>query len=322
MDIKHLSANGWMGPFATGRALLVIFAVFSGILVWSCRDQVAHRDGKETETDLRLKTALLKGYYEQVTDDIGIVAYKNDLYYFSMAPEGFSSDKFMLHLIRHDLSFSNRDFYNKDAIVDSTLTHLFRNVQVLNRTIQPEDFQAFRTGQFRKTDEGNENLWTIQAKFAEIKKKRRTYKNEWTNEIGVNLLSEYFENALAKGVFFQIRNGFFILLYDDILYFITADEANLTDRVMLHFIKDDHTFENVSFPIEQMEYQQYLEPPYNRLRIARIDLPMDKRNFSKIRVGQYNSHGNLWVQIINIEEVYTNELLRYEHQFSNNTNDR
>src|SRR5690606_16379008 len=124
MDIKHLSANGWMGPFATGRALLVIFAVFSGILVWSCRDQVAHRDGKETETDLRLKTALLKGYYEQVTDDIGIVAYKNDLYYFSMAPEGFSSDKFMLHLIRHDLSFSNRDFYNKDAIVDSTLTHL------------------------------------------------------------------------------------------------------------------------------------------------------------------------------------------------------
>jgi len=39
--------------------------------------------------------------------------------------------------------------------------------------------------------------------------------------------------------------------------------------------------------------------------------------FYKIRIGQYNSAGNLWTQTINLEEILSNELLTYKGELNN-----
>src|SRR5690606_26585386 len=65
-----------------------------------------------------------------------------------------------------------------------------------------------------------------------------------------------FKEDLSKGIFFKNESGFYILITGESLYFITKDEKIIKDKIMLHFIREDGTFNNLSFQFKNKQIQE------------------------------------------------------------------
>ncbi|WP_297704319.1 hypothetical protein [uncultured Eudoraea sp.] len=291
---------------------------FLGIVAisYSCQRQADLSQGKKYNFDNELKQALILGYFNEVGDDLSLVIHDSTIYYLSNRGKEFSENKFLFHLIRKDNTFLNLDFYKREILVRDSIKGIFRNFNIIKKNFDIKGFIGLRTGQFtRINDKSTSNLWVNQMLFSEIMAGKNVYQNQFTDEIGINLLNEHFLEMLRKDVFFKNSFNFYILLSKKELLIISENDTDLESKFMLHFISANNDFDNYSFYFKNKEFQQFLETPFKKLNIARIKLP-EFDNYVKIRIGQFNSNGNIWAQEIWIDEVNTNELLRYNDEFS------
>lgn len=298
------------------QKILTIVIILSLMFTSCAHDSEKHRLGKKlNSTEKKIQTAILRGYYTQINADIGLAIYQDNIYYFNTSKNGFTNDKFLLHLLQDSPDFENLDFFKSDLEIQDSLKNLFKNVSILHKKINIDNYKQIRTGQFiRENDGTTKNVWLHQASIKNIFDRKEYYKNQLQSTIKENLINEDFEKTLEIGVFFKANKDFFILMSNE-EYYVISDSHNLDDyKFMFHLIKEDNTFENLSFNFKTNKYQQFLELPYKNLSIARIDIP-EGTIYSRLRIGQFNETGSLWVQEINIAEVYSNELLRYDDEF-------
>ncbi|MGC1633602.1 MAG: hypothetical protein WA749_15945 [Gelidibacter sp.] len=279
---------------------------------YSCQDKQKQTKIDITTTERTIKRALLNGYYNQINENIGISLYQNNMYIFSSKEEGFSKDKFLLHLINQDESFINKDFYKDEFLINDSLSSVFSKVDVIQRNVNLEQYMGIRIGQFKRNpDQSSSNIWSKEIMTKEI----LDVINRYQNQLPINnLINEDFKNHLQYGKFFKTKSDFYILLSDHNLFFITNNNKAIDEEVMLHFIKEDNTFNNFSFKFEPLQYQHLLEKPYKNLKIVKIMMPVDY-DYPKIRIGQFNENGNIWVQEFFVKDIYDNELLEYNNEF-------
>lgn len=293
------------------RHLPSIFFIL--LFLFSCQDTQKQTKTELSTAEKNLKRALANGYYSQINDDIGVSFYQNNIYFFSTNDQGFSDDKFLLHLINQDRSFVNNDFVNNGFSINDSLSNSFANIDVIQRTINYQKYKSIRIGQFKRNpDQSTSNIWAKEILVNDILNLKESYKNQLpTNK---NLVNEAFLKHLHYGKFFKSSSDFYILLSDDNMFFITNNNNAIKEKVMLHFIREDKTFNNLSFEFEPLQYQQFLEQPFKDLQIVKIHIPEDDY-YPKIRIGQYNEDGNIWVQEFFVKDIYDNELLVYNNEF-------
>ncbi|MFD2563568.1 hypothetical protein [Aquimarina rubra] len=294
------------------KSLLIILIC----VLFSCKNQKNDESKKSlTSFDKILKRALVNGYYEQINDDLGIIIYQEKIFVLSSSLDKVQN-MFLLHFIKKDKGFVNRDFNFEPGMIKSSELNLFKNLVVIQKDFPNVDFESVRIGQYIRNDKGEpSNVWVRQIIKDKILTSSKRYKNEFKEQINLNILDEDFKKSLKTGKFFKNKWGDYILLSDTYIYFIVQSDRNLDDKFMLHFVKNDNTFENRSFSFSSKNFQDFLEMPYSKLRIARVKIPYISDQFLKIRIGQYNSEGNIWVQELIIREIEENELLKYNNEF-------
>lgn len=290
------------------KQFILVFVCFYG-----CQKENGHTKTNTTLTERTLKRALLNGYYTQINENIGISIYQNNIYCFSVNEKGFSKDKFLLHLIDENGSFVNKDFLKNNFTINDSLSVAFSKIDVIQKKINFENATAIRIGQFLPNEDKNfTKVWSREILTKDIINLKEKYKNQLP--LKKNLISEDFKNDLKLGKFFKTRSDFYLLISDTNLYFITSNNKEIDEKVMLHFIREDNTFNNLSFMFEDLQHQQFLEPPYNELKIVKIIVPSDD-NYPKVRIGQFNEDGNIWVQEFFMKDIFDNQLLKYENEF-------
>ena len=118
-----------------------------------------------------------------------------------------------------------------------------------------------------------------------------------------------FVKVLEKGVFINGAYGVCYALDRNTLFLISKDE-HLNERTMLHLLENEKTFKNLSFGNSKFGVQKDLIL-HNGYKVARIPLE-DLDLYYAIRIGQYNASETEWRQLLFIDEVFNNPLLRYE----------
>ena len=296
-----------------GKFLAIIF-----IILISCTNKT--KDSTEsynyTNSDKLLNRALSKSYYKQVQNEIGLCISGNSIYFIADSKNGFKNKSFLLHFVREDNTFLNKDFVEKDFVQNDSLYNKFKNLSIIRVPFENQEFKYLRVGQYHRLEDGStQNIWIEAIHKNEITSKKSFYKNEFQNQINKNILNESFESGLQFGTFFKNSNGVYILYESDFIYVMENKTDNFDDKFMLHFIDETNTFINKSFFLKDKEIQDFLDPPYSNIRIARIALPIEP--FVKIRIGQYNNEGNIWVQEFSPEDILGNPLMKYNNEFQN-----
>ena len=293
-----------------------IFLILIWTIVISCANSENNAIGKSnnTKNDILLNRALVNGYYSQLTDSIGVSIYNNKIYMLSGAKNGFNKENFLLHFVKEDNTFVNKDFKLSEHQIDSSLFNKFNKLSVLQIPIIDVDFKKIRLGQYiRLEDKSTKNIWVKELRNNMINANNSCYNNQFKYLLNKNLIQESFELTLQFGTFFKNSHGFYILYGDDFIYIITDRSNELKDKFMLHFIDEKNNFINKSFLLDEQNFQNQLEDPYSNLNINRIPLPDEA--FIKIRIGQFNDNGNLWTQEFAPNDILKNPLLKYAKEF-------
>ena len=293
------------------------------VLIFICFISCKTNEEKDTKklntTEKAIKRALLNGYFTQINEKMWLAIYRDNIFYFSTKPDGFPKDEFLLHLIKDDNSFDNNDFFKDKYVLSDSLKGAFSSLEIIKRKINVEAYKHIRVGQFKRNeDHSTTNNWVKVIPVKDILEFKENYSNQFIEILNKNLLNNDFqndfENDLVFGKFFKAKSNLYILLTDTNIFFIAKNENAVKEDIMLHFIRQDDTFKNLSFNFEEHEYQQFLEYPFNNLKIAKINIPFGKE-YKIIRIGQYNLDGHIWAQIIELKDIYENELLKYHNEF-------
>ena len=294
-----------------GIFLLLIF--FFGTSCNKTKDNQS-QNTQNTPYDILLNRALLNGYYFQQNENLGI-CFSNSMVYLLSDDKNVLGKGFVLfHFIKKDNTFENRDFKASNYTLNDTLFNKFKNLHVVQAPLEYDNYLRIRIGQYIRLEDGRaQNIWVKEIDVERIRNKNSFYKNEFQSQINKNILNETFEIGLQLGTFFKNSNGVYILFESDFIYLMVNKTDNFEDKFMLHFIDETNTFINKSFFLKDKEIQNFLEPPYSNMRIARIPLPEEP--FVKIRIGQYNDEGNIWVQEFILEDILENPLLKYNNEF-------
>jgi len=296
------------------KYIVIVFICFI-----SCKTNEEKDNKKPNTTERAIKKALLNGYFAQINEKMWVSIYQDNIFYFSTKPEGFTKDKFLLHFINEDNSFDNNDFFMDKYVLSDSLKGTFSSLEIIKRKINVESYKYIRIGQFKRNkDLSTTNNWVKVIPVKDILEFKENYSNQFTQILNKNSLNLNidFENDLVFGKFFKTKSDLYILLTDTNIFFIAKNENAVKEGVMLHFIKNkqDNTFKNLSFNFKDNEYQQFLEPPFSNLKIAKINIPFGDE-YKIIRIGQYNLDGNIWAQRIELKDIYENGLLKYQNEF-------
>lgn len=269
------------------------------------------------ETECKLIEALSKNYYTQVNENIGLCITKDTLYLLTNSKSGFQNNTFMFHTINEDNSFINNDFKKEKYILNQKQFERIKDLKIISVPLLNKNYNSLRIGQYvRKKDGSTSNIWSKTITYSTVISKRSTYKNEMINQSEVNIVNESFFKTLSNGVFFKNSNGFYLLYDNDFIYIIGSSSQNFKDKFLLHFIKKDNTFTNESFFAKYFSIQDYLTRPYGDYVVLKKSIVDEK--FEKIRIGQFNTNGNIWMQEFDFNLLKSNPLLIYKNELTEN----
>lgn len=293
----------------------VLFLLLISTLGCDNNTKEQFQNDKNTANDILLNRALLNGYYFQPNQNLGVCFYDSNIYLLFNNKTMINKEFALLHFIKEDNTFENRDFKVSDFVLNDSLFNKFNNLQVVRARIINSDYKKIRIGVYYRLEDGSaQNKWVREIDKEKINKQNSFYQNEFFSEINQNLIQESFDLSLKFGTFFQNAYGFYILYDDDFIYLIT-DRIGVTENsVMLHFIDENNNFVNRSFSANHQNIGALLKMPYKNYIVTRMSLP--DTPFIKVRIGQYNDEGNIWMQEFYPGEILKNPLLKYNNELS------
>lgn len=287
----------------------------------SCERQNSTAQSSISDGELFIRKGLLNGHFQKVDKDKYLAIYENALWLISNAQGGFPKSEFVFELSAIDGDRSSPDFNIEQTRLDPVSLGNFRDLEILFYEWGQTEYDQLYLGQIRRDQDSIDTLWQTKVNLNNARMRPNHYNNELAKSTGINLRQSEFQRQLFEGAFFRIDKEFYVLITGDAIYLINENQERTTEKVMLHFIRENNEFINKSFNFSSREYQRFLEEPYLNLMIAKVSIPGEIENFSKIRLGQYNEKGNIWVQILDTKEILSNELLRYQSEFNPPAND-
>lgn len=288
--------------------------ILSLFFLISCDSKEKVKENTSTKFEMFFTSALENGRFFKINNLYGLI-YSDNFYLLSDSEVGFTNDKFMFHLIRHDGSFDNLSFFKDKYLVEESKKGIFKKIAIMKLKIDSHLYKKIRVGQFDATNISKGNIWAKEILLKNKNKIGEFYKNQFNNLININVLKNEFKTSLNKGRFFKISNDFYISLLKNKMFIISNRHKNLNNKMMLHLVKCDNTFTNLDFHFKHAEISEFLS--LKEYRVAKV-LFDDVSEYNKIRIGQSNSKGNLWAQEIVINEVLSNELLIYNDELKLN----
>lgn len=288
--------------------LVVVFYLLLTII--SCKDE---QEDIKFEKPCFFLNALEEGDFFVTKNNIAFLIHKDSLYFIAASEKGFTQDSFLLNFIKDDGSFFNADIVIAKNKFNKIFVDEYPKLNIFITPIDLSDYSGIRVVQYKRDINHKPiNVWSEQIFTKSLAKGNNRYTNELDEFLEINFLNTMFKKDLKDGVFFENPFGFYVLLTKTNVYLITAKDKNLLSPIMLHLVKQDNTFENLSFKFNSKEIQTFLETPFDEWRIAKIQLP--EVPYFKIRFGQYTSNGNLWAQEIWPNELWSNPLLKYNKE--------
>ena len=212
----------------------------------------------------------------------------------------------------------------KDSLNDSTDSLLVWNpvsVEQMefndNRVLEVKEFALQMDPEqtyyiLTESADGAESLNFFLIKVGEeIVNNRGDRKIDWKAFLGIDPKRALFNHLLHEAVFFENGYGMPILLSQHELY-LMMDAANASEyRTYVHLIRPDGSFVNRSYNVDKFNDRQDLD--MSEWKVLRIPLK-NLDSYDKIRIGQLDGKLRLWSQVLVIDELFANPLLRYEWQ--------
>lgn len=121
---------------------------------------------------------------------------------------------------------------------------------------------------------------------------------------------DVFKEHLKTGLFAEFPHGIYLLFSRRTCWVITSEPFVNPANFMLHLTQKEGSFDNYSFRISGSSFEN-CSGNFEGLTIYRINLAKDFEAYLRIRIGQYDTGGNLWAQEYKIERLLENPLLRY-----------
>lgn len=278
-------------------------------IFFSCAKEINIDDNQSEMQHTRVVSkALYDGYYKQLEDHIGLSVYNGKAFLL------INKDDTLIENFALWLSFDSdieSNGMNKEIVILRKISVTgFGNLKIISGKIQSDEYKSLRVGRVTERD----TLWGAEISHKEITKSASVYGNEFQGIIGRNVIEGEFEKDLQTGVFFKNESGFYILIGEESIYFIASGNKKNNSNIMLHFLRENNTFINLSFLFKNKRIDRLLSSKYSNLIIAKVEVPR-KIKYSKIRIGEFNSDGNLWLKILDINSIKNNKLLRYNEEF-------
>lgn len=292
------------------------FLFFLLYLFLSCQSSEKKGGVNYKIAQTKLDVAFVNGYFEKVQDKTYVLINKNTIYYFFEERDEFMRYKVMLHMIKKDNTFDNVDFFPTNKRISQLANTDADNFDTISINFESKGFVGLRTGQFKRTENGSaKNIWVKQIQFSKISATGNNLaKERFLKAIGLNSLRNHFEISLHNGSFYRNAFGFYVLLTENELFLITEKEVASKNKMMAHLIKENGDFDNLSALFSGKWYCKCVADEKGDLVVYRVVLP-ELESFKKLRLGEFNDNGNIWVQELYLNEVHSNKLLRYNNEF-------
>lgn len=129
---------------------------------------------------------------------------------------------------------------------------------------------------------------------------------DWQKQVYRAIFSE----LLKTGLFAEFPHGIYLLFSRRTCWVITTEPSENPSDFMLHLTKKEGGFDNYSFRLSGPSFEN-CSGNFEGHAVHRINLANDFEAYLRIRIGQYNTGGNLWAQEYRIERLLANPLLRY-----------
>lgn len=267
------------------------------------------------ENECKLIEALSKNYYTQVNENLGLCITKDTIYLLTNSNLGFQNNTFMFHIMNEDNSFINNDFKKEKYILNQKDFKRIKGLEIISVPLLNKNYNSLRIGQYVRNKNGStSNIWSKTITHKNIISKENTYKNEMIDQSTINIVNESFLKTLNNGVFFENSNGFYLLYDNGFIYIVGSSLLNYEDKFLLHFIKKDSTFTNESFFAKDFSIQEYLTKPYSNYIVLKKRI-IDEE-FERIRIGQYKTNENIWIQEFYFNKLKLNPLLVYKNELT------
>ncbi|MBA4745341.1 MAG: hypothetical protein H2058_08785 [Muricauda sp.] len=285
-------------------------------LFLSCQSPEKKSEVNHKIVQTELDEAFVNGYFEKGQDETYVLINKKSIYYFFKEREEFLRYKVMLHMIKKDNTFDNLDFFPNHQRISQLTKTGFGDFDTISIKFESKGFVGIRTGQFKRTENGgSKNIWAKQIQFSEIStNSNNPAKEKFLKTIGMNSLRNHFAMRLHTGSFYRNTFGFYVLLSKNELFMITPKEVAAKNKMMVHLIKENGDFDNLSGLFSNKWYCKCANSEEGELIVYRVVL-QDLGSFEKLRLGEFNDYGNKWVQELYLNEVFSNKLLRYNNEF-------
>lgn len=283
----------------------LLFAI-SVLVLWSCRPNLPINTSCENLDSF--SNILLNSYWFSVNEKDGIAISKDSLYFIFRNKNFSVKNEIMIHYIMEDGTFINRDFPLNNFDYRASFSNQFRDLKIYGTSLERLNFKNLALGYYTRENKGIVKYWEKIISADDLNKKMKIYRNELIDVFGVNLLKSEIECALEKGVCFENNKEFSFLIGNGFLYILKPKTIKSEDNFMVHFITDKNKFINKSFNFYNSSTVYPLTIRGKELIVSKLSLP--KEEFNKIRIGEYNKNGNLWVQFFSPSELSNNPLLR------------
>ena len=122
----------------------------------------------------------------------------------------------------------------------------------------------------------------------------------------------FMEHLKHEGIFFKTSGGLYLWILNDSIFFVRRRIKGNKKKIMFHVLTEP-TFTNLDFHFEhKLSNKLLLTEEYE---VAEIKTPINIFLYD-IRIGEYvvedTGNKNLWAQRIDMSEVKTNELLKFQ----------
>lgn len=130
--------------------------------------------------------------------------------------------------------------------------------------------------------------------------------------LGVNPKIIFMDHIKKEGIFFKTSGGLYLWILGDLIFFIRKKINGNKNKTMFHILTESN-FSNLDFYFEHKLSNKLLLS--SKYEVAEIRTSNDIF-LHHIRIGEYVAenleNGNLWAQEVNMAEVKTNELLKFQ----------
>lgn len=283
----------------------LLFAI-SVFVLWSCRPNLPIK--RSCENLDGFSNILLNSYWYSVNEEDGIAITKDSLYFIFRNKNFSDKNEVMIHYIMEDGTFLNRDFPLNNFGYRVSFSNQFKDLNIYGSSLERINFKNLALAYYTRENYGIIKHWEKVISSEDLNKKTSIYRNELTGILGDNLLKSEIECALENGVCFENNKEFSFLMNNGFLYILKPKAMKSEDNFMVHFIYDKNKFINKSFNFYNSNTVYPINIQGKDLIVSKLSIP--KEEFNKIRIGEYNKNGNVWVQFFSPIELSNNPLIR------------